>query len=501
MKKRIGKDFDAVISVQHDGEPINFSQYEVLWVSIDTAYRRTKLKPGTWTTAGGLITAHISRNLISSAGEHWFTVAYRKPDASIEDGYYDFEDNSESFQIVGKTEDEDAGDLTAKVELLAGLTGKAFKYEDFTPEQLSEIKRPIVESAERADLAIAGIKSDVTAFLTNSENILSAQLADNDNKVNQKLLGVDSFVSEKTSEINEKINQTDTAIQNANTATQNANEAAGLANNAATLANEKAGLADASAINAKAKAILANEAATNANNVANTYAAELNQKSGLIVEYIHSGNQVLNMIDFDYTNNIATLSQNHDITETYVYGLCVPLSDDARNFPLSFISRSYYRLYPVEPNKLQIKNSGGADFSLTQSGTDYTKIQIEITPTFLTLNNLSIDFSFRADIIGFGSHAYNYLNIRSATNKVVLINSYSVTPGGVYDSIKTITAHKITDGYLTHDITKIRLISSNQRTISSFENMVRSKFNEAIVSITFNTTSLHNGLIVRIYKL
>lgn len=278
MKKRIGKDFDAVISVQHDGEPINFSQYEVLWVSIDTAYRRTKLKPGTWTTAGRLITAHIPRNLISIAGEHWFTVAYRKPDASIEDGYYDFEDNSESFQIVGKTEDEDAGDLTAKVELLAGLTGKAFKYEDFTPEQLSEIKRPIVESAERADLAIAEIKSDATAFLTNSENILSAQLADNDNKVNQKLLGVDSLVSEKTSEINEKINQTDTAIQNANTVTQNANEAAGLANNAALLANEKAGLAATATTEANTARDEANSAAQVATDLVNSYATDLAAK-------------------------------------------------------------------------------------------------------------------------------------------------------------------------------------------------------------------------------
>lgn len=417
MKKRIGKDFDAVISVQHDGEPINFSQYEVLWVSIDTAYRRTKLKPGTWTTAGGLITAHIPRNLISSAGEHWFTVAYRKPDASIEDGYYDFEDNSESFQIVGKTEDEDAGDLTAKVELLAGLIGKAFTYDDFTPEQLSEIKRPIVESAERADLAIAEIKSDATAFLTNSESILSAQLADNDNKVNQKLLGVDSFVYEKTSEINEKINQTDTAIQNANTATQNANDAASLANSKAELAATATTEANTARDLANEKAVLASFSATNANNVANTYAAELalkelkankqnsleadgtgmkfptvdavnagiKAKSNLLVDYTHTSNLEISGFTVDTATGIFTKA-GHGLANNDLLYVCINAGTGTlllKNVTYNeFLSTASMNRYVVNATtntfQLSLTSGGAAMTTLTPlAGTDISKWHFE----------------------------------------------------------------------------------------------------------------------------
>lgn len=331
MKKRIGKDFDAVISVQHDGEPINFSQYEVLWVSIDTAYRRTKLKPGTWTTAGGLITAHISRNLISSAGEHWFTVAYRKPDASIEDGYYDFEDNSESFQIVGKTEDEDAGDLTAKVELLAGLTGKAFKYEDFTPEQLESLKvkgDPFRYEDFTPD-QIAELQqpaSDIATSVSNAEGLrLSAEIIRNENeadRIEAEGLRAGAETSRQTAEglrqqaELKRQSDTATAISNAENATDDANDAAilanekaGLANNAALLANEKAGLANDAALLANEKAGLANDAATAANNAAEAVAPSVINNEQVQAETYNVLNARISALESLIANGVFTYLQ------------------------------------------------------------------------------------------------------------------------------------------------------------------------------------------------
>lgn len=370
MKKRIGKDFDAVISVQHDGEPINFSQYEVLWVSIDTAYRRTKLKPGTWTTAGGLITAHISRNLISSAGEHWFTVAYRKPDASIEDGYYDFEDNSESFQIVGKTEDEDAGDLTAKVELLAGLTGKAFKYEDFTPEQLESLKvkgdpfryedftpDQIAELQQPAsDIATSvsnaeGLRVTAETNRNNAEGLrLSAEIIRNENeadRIEAEGLRVGAEISRQTAEglrqlaENNRQTNTATAISNAENATEDANEAAilanekaGLANNAALLANEKAELAATATTQANTARDGANSAAQAANEAATNISPEVINNEQVQAETYNVLNARISALESLIANGIFTYLQADTLigvnsmlykgAEFFLYGTAAP---------------------------------------------------------------------------------------------------------------------------------------------------------------------------------
>lgn len=102
-------------------------------------------------------------------------------------------------------------------EWLKSLKGEAFSYEDFTPEQLEEIKRPAVEAANSANEAAK--QASTGAELANQAASLAAEIAKQ----------ADSAAS--------------SASQSANSATQaatQANAAADAANQAAEKANEAA---------------------------------------------------------------------------------------------------------------------------------------------------------------------------------------------------------------------------------------------------------------------
>ena len=127
MKKRIGKDFDAVITVKRNYIAINLSDYEVLSVMLESRTSKSIIPETEWQIREGKILVHVPRELVKRDGEHWFTIEYRKADSSITDGYRNYEDNTRSFTIVKRTEDEDDGDLTTSVDLVDVIRGKPGK--------------------------------------------------------------------------------------------------------------------------------------------------------------------------------------------------------------------------------------------------------------------------------------------------------------------------------------------------------------------------------------
>ncbi len=122
IRKRIHKDFDAVIVINRAGAPIDISEYEVLSVKIQG--RNTISDIQEWEIKDGKIFLHVSRELIKRDGEHCFVVEYRKADPQLEDGYWNFQDNSPSFMIVKRTEDEDDDNLTISIDLTEVIRGE-----------------------------------------------------------------------------------------------------------------------------------------------------------------------------------------------------------------------------------------------------------------------------------------------------------------------------------------------------------------------------------------
>ncbi|MDD2675382.1 MAG: hypothetical protein PHF81_10925 [Flavobacterium sp.] len=219
--------------------------------------------------------------------------------------------------------------IDASIELanyLKGDKGDDFKYEDFTPEQIIELKKASLDAAENViDITNAKIlevnnsiqKAEIaiTETITATENtILATALAEN--ATENTVLAT---------------NNAETATTNANTATTNANNKATLAENASIVANEKATQAQISAENAIAATNEANTAKNNAitatNNAeiattnANTATTNANNKATLAENASILANEKATQAQISAENAIAATNEannakNNAITVT-----------------------------------------------------------------------------------------------------------------------------------------------------------------------------------------
>ena len=136
---------------------------------------------------------------------------------------------------------------------IRGEKGDPFTYDDFTPEQITELQRPATEKAEEVEAAEKLRKQAETAR-SNAE-----EARQGNETIREK--------NEQTRQSNTStaISNAEAATSSANNAASNAEEKAVLANTKAQLADQKATLADAAAQNANTKATLADQKATLAN--------------------------------------------------------------------------------------------------------------------------------------------------------------------------------------------------------------------------------------------
>lgn len=110
----------------------------------------------------------------------------------------------------------DNGYEGSEEEWLESLKGKAFSYEDFTPEQLEEIKRPAVEAANSANEAAK--QASTGAELANQAASLAAEKA-------QQADSAASSASQAANSATQAATQANAAADAANQAAEKANEA------------------------------------------------------------------------------------------------------------------------------------------------------------------------------------------------------------------------------------------------------------------------------------
>lgn len=146
---------------------------------------------------------------------------------------------------------------------LKGEKGEPFRYSDFTPEQIQDLKKPATDAAEELE--------DLGGELTGLSGTVTAQ-------ENQRVQAEKKRVSDETARVqaeearvqaeNNRKSTFDTMKQQSETATGNANTAAGKADTAAGKADASATKADAATKKADTAAANANREATNANEAA-----------------------------------------------------------------------------------------------------------------------------------------------------------------------------------------------------------------------------------------
>ena len=187
-------------------------------------------------------------------------------DKDYHDGICDLWDKRavDVFLGTGATEDTDI-EVVLPPYYSQGEPGKAFTYEDFTPEQIAELQQPATEAAEEANTAA---KSATDA--AQAANEIAQTVAQNNTQWAK---------AEQARETAEVKRQTDTqqAITDANTARNEANAAAGKAETAATEATEATKKANnAAAVAAQSKELLFRDLWNEACGIYGTY----NDKTG-----------------------------------------------------------------------------------------------------------------------------------------------------------------------------------------------------------------------------
>src|SRR5690554_5812449 len=155
----------------------------------------------------------------------------------------------EPFYIVPLTEIAETIDtVNCESDVLIGLRGRAFVYDDFTPEQIEDLKRPAVEAAESVQIVENQISINEQGRVqaeNERETAETTRISNENNRVTaeQERVEAESLraTAEQERELAESLrveaellrqSSTQEAISNAENATENANTAAQNADNA-----------------------------------------------------------------------------------------------------------------------------------------------------------------------------------------------------------------------------------------------------------------------------
>lgn len=141
MKRiRINNDFTFAWAIERNGlaENLSVAINKRLWIRNSTG---TEVEINDYTIAGNIISVEVTPILAPIMGRYAFKFQYELPDLGLSDYERLCEVDVDSFIIVPRTaEADDSEDLLVVSDMAIGFKGDAFKYDDFTPEQLESLK-------------------------------------------------------------------------------------------------------------------------------------------------------------------------------------------------------------------------------------------------------------------------------------------------------------------------------------------------------------------------
>lgn len=222
MRVRIGNDFFTVMEVRENNELVDLiSVKPTVELFCRVGMKLFKVPRELFTVLpNGLIRIEVKAEVFTMLGEHKFIAKYWHYDTSMSDDDRKREVDAKLFHLVDETQKADPLDDTPIVaNIITGLKGDPFTYDDFTPEQIEELKRPAIEGGEYA----------------REQGVITKQI------------GINVGIAEADREINENLriqNETD-RINTFNSIKNDAVSVTESANNSASNANEKANFAQA----------------------------------------------------------------------------------------------------------------------------------------------------------------------------------------------------------------------------------------------------------------
>jgi hypothetical protein len=223
MKKiRIGNDFVFSWAIERGGAPENLET--VLEKHLYMIVFGTKTEIHNYTVSGNKIIVEFTPEMLNKIGIYTLIFYYVLPDESLSDNDRKCAVDIDAFQIVPRTamaDDVSEFAVTSDMAIaFKGDKGDPFRYEDFTPEQIEDLKRPAIEAAESVQIVENQISINEQGRVqaeNERETAEATRVSNENNRVTAEQARVDAEIVREQQEQARQAN-TAIAIENANNA-------------------------------------------------------------------------------------------------------------------------------------------------------------------------------------------------------------------------------------------------------------------------------------------
>ncbi len=155
MRIRQGNDFIFLWAIERNGEPEDFSNA----VNIRLHFKKYDCVGEVKSfqiVNGNIVRVEVTPEWASRLGDYRLILSYEFENQSYSDGDQKCVVDVLAFNIVPKTsEADDVTEMAKTTDIMIGLKGDKgdpFTYDDFTPEQIEDLKRPAIEAAESVQI-------------------------------------------------------------------------------------------------------------------------------------------------------------------------------------------------------------------------------------------------------------------------------------------------------------------------------------------------------------
>jgi hypothetical protein len=251
MRIRQGNDFIFLWAIERSGEPEDFSNAVNIRLHFKNFDCVGEVK-SFQIVDGNIVRVEVSPEWASRLGAYRLILSYEFENDSYSDGDQKCVVDVLAFNIVPKTsEADDVTEMAKTTDIMIGLKGDKgdpFTYDDFTPEQIEDLKRPAIEAAESVQIVENQISINeqgrVQAENERKASELTRQSSESERneaeglRIDAESLRVTAESSRESAEslraeaellrqssTQEAITNAESATENANTAAQNADDA------------------------------------------------------------------------------------------------------------------------------------------------------------------------------------------------------------------------------------------------------------------------------------
>lgn len=216
MKVRIGNDFVFLWSIERNGKPENLN--ECLEIKLTLKAFGMEKEIDFEIVDDNIIRIEVTPEMTTVVGIYSLVLKYTLADESFSDNDRKCAVDTKAFTIVANTAGaDDISEIAVTSDILIGLRGDAFTYDDFTEEQIEDLKRPAIEGGE-----YAREQGDIAKQIG-----INASLAEADRVINENLRIQNE--TERINIFNSIKNDAVSVIESANNSASNANEKANFA--------------------------------------------------------------------------------------------------------------------------------------------------------------------------------------------------------------------------------------------------------------------------------